>query len=156
MEARRELIQAVPIRYKRIHPDAVVPEYATDGSACADVRAIVPDGMIWIPPRRSAVIKTGLACSIPRGWDLTVYSRSGHGIKSGIRLANGTGIIDSDYRGELMVCLFNDSIEPFKVTHLDRIAQIKPTLAVRADFIEVDYLDDTGRGDGGFGSTGHR
>ncbi len=98
--------------------------------------------------------RTGLAFEVPHGHVLKVFSRSGHGFKYGVRLANGTGIIDSDYRGELMVCLKNDGPEPMVVHHGDRITQAMLVPIPQVELIEVQELSDTERGAGGFGSTG--
>lgn len=154
------------IKIKPIHPAAVIPVYKTAGAACFDLHAIVEaddslgatgiDGQsITIAPGNAAVINTGLKFEIPEGWVLKVFSRSGHGRDHGIRLANGTGIIDSDYRGELQVILHNDHrSKRFTVRHGDRIAQAMLEPALQHNIMVVDELSTTARGDGGFGSTG--
>lgn len=145
------------LRFKKLHPDAVVPQYATDGAACFDLHAIINNdiGADAILPGFFYTIRTGLAVEVPEGHALMVHSRSGHGFKFGVRLANATGIVDADYRGEIMVCLKNDGThEPLVINHGDRIAQAMVLPAPRVEFEEVDELSPTKRGAGGFGSTG--
>ena len=142
------------LRIKRLHPDAVVPEYQTPGAACFDLCAVIESQVTFIEPGRSATFRTGLSVEIPEGWRMDVFSRSGHGRKYGIRLANSTGKIDADYRGEVLVILHNDGASPFMVSHGDRIAQAEINPVHRAVFEVVDELTETERGTGGFGSTG--
>lgn len=154
------------IKIKPIHPTAVIPQYKTAGAACFDLHAVVEaddslgapgiDGhAITIAPGNSAVIRTGLTFELPVGWMLKVFSRSGHGRDDGIRLANGTGIIDSDFRGELQVILHNDHrSKRFTVRHGDRIAQAMLERAEQHMIMVVEELSTTERGAGGFGSTG--
>jgi len=142
------------IKIKKLHPDAMIPKYATEFSACFDLCAYMPDqsaGYIW--PK---VLSTGLAFEIPRGYAMMIYSRSGHGFNNDIRLANCVGVIDSDYRGEVKVKLANDdSYGQFLLfSHGDRIAQAMIIPVPDVNFIEVDDLTETERGAGGFGSTG--
>lgn len=144
------------IRVQRLHPAATLPEYATGGAAGFDLRAVaVHPG----PPDdhgRSVVCDTGLAMEIPPGWVLLLFSRSGHGFKHGIRLANCVGVIDSDYRGEIRVKLTSDRSTGFHLAlDLDRVAQGVLMQAPIAQFEEVDQLSTTERGTGGFGSTGN-
>lgn len=141
----------IKIKVRRMHEFAVLPKYATEGAACFDLRAAY-GGYVLEGERHS--FSTGLEFEIPPGHVMFLYSRSGHGFKHGIRLANGTGVIDSDYRGELKVCLQNDGWEAFIVEEGDRIAQamVMPIQAV--EFEEVLELSHTARGAGGFGSTG--
>jgi dUTP pyrophosphatase len=126
--------------------------YATTGSACFDI--VTVSDSVDITPGNSAVLKTDLAFEIPPGHVMMVYSRSGHGFKYGIRLSNGVGIIDSDYRGELMVKLHNDGNRVFSVNRGDRIAQAMIVPVTQVTFDTVDELSNTARGAGGFGSTG--
>ena len=145
------------LKIKKLHPDAVVPKYATAGAACFDLHAIIENDVSAdaVLPGLFYTFRTGLSFEVPYGHVLKVFSRSGHGFKHGIRLANGTGIIDSDYRGELMVCLKNDGpSEPLIVHHGDRIAQAMLVPIPRVELIEASELSDTERGTGGFGSTG--
>jgi len=140
------------IKVKTLSALAQLPAYATAGAACFDITT-VSDG-VDIIPGNSAVLKTDLAFEIPPGHVMMVYSRSGHGFKNGIRLANGTGVIDSDYRGELMVRLHNDGDRVFSVNRGDRIAQAMIVPVAQVAFETVDELSATARGVGGFGSTG--
>lgn len=144
------------LKIKRLHPDAVIPEYQTPGAACFDLHAVIDDysKSTTIKPGQSATFRTGLSVEIPEGWRMDVFSRSGHGFKCGVRLANGTGKIDSDYRGEIMVCLHNDGPLPLLVIDGRRIAQAEINPVYRAVFEVVDELTETERGTGGFGSTG--
>jgi dUTP pyrophosphatase len=151
----------IHLKVKKLHPEAKLPVRATEGAACFDICATVADtetgSTSWhhrIEPGGKAIVRTCLAFEVPPGWVLKVYSRSGHGFKNGVRLVNGTGIIDADYRGELMVGLHNDSEEAFFVATGDRIAQAMLERVEPVQFVEVDELSDTARGAGGFGSTG--
>ena len=132
------------------------PEYATAGSAAVDLRAALDEGSrVIIAPGARALIPTGLHVS-PESKNIVgiVAGRSGLGVKNGVSLANGIGVIDSDYRGEIHVCLINRGEEPFTVERGDRIAQLMFMPVCVADFELCDELDDTERGAGGFGSTG--
>ena len=140
------------IKVKTLSSLAQMPSYTTAGSACFDI-ATVSDS-VDITPGTSAVLKTDLAFEIPEGHVMMVYSRSGHGFKNGVRLANGTGVIDSDYRGELMVKLHNDGNRVFSVNRGDRIAQAMIVPVTQVAFENTQELSDTVRGTGGFGSTG--
>lgn len=140
------------LKIKRIHPDARLPVYASDGAACFDLFAIDGGQITSVFPK---AFRTGLAFEVPPGWALMVYSRSGHGFKDDVRLANCVGVIDSDYRGEVQVKLSCDlAAKPFFVSPGDRIAQAMLVPAQRFAFTEVDELSTTARGAGGFGSTG--
>lgn len=141
------------IEFQRISEKAVSPFYATEGAAAADV-CTISDIPVTIWPGQSAVFRTGLTFQVPVGYELKVYSRSGHGFKSGIRLSNCTGVLDSDYRGELMVKLHNDSGVPYVVGPQERICQVQLKEAYQHKFVEVYVLSDTSRGTNGFGSTG--
>lgn len=146
------------LNIKKLHPDAIVPAYASDGAACFDLHSLIDSccsvADCTVDPGEAIIIDTGLAFEIPRGWVMKIYSRSGHGFKNGIRLVNAVGVIDSDYRGHVKVGLHNDSDEPFVVCHGDRIAQAMLERAERVLFTVVDELSETERGAGGFGSTG--
>lgn len=140
----------------QLHPEAIVPSYATPAAACFDLRAILEgDEVVAEPQSPFPSIRTGLAFEIPHGWAMKIYSRSGHGFRDGVRLVNGTGIIDSDYRGEVMVGLHNDSDGLRAVKHGDRIAQAMLVPVQRVHMMLVSELSDTERGAGGFGSTGN-
>lgn len=141
------------LKVKKLQSSAIIPQYATAGAACFDIHAVE---CVRLPPYWRQTIKTGLAFEVPEGYALMVYSCSGHGAKKGVRLANCTGVIDSDYRGELMVALSNDSQDEFVVEAGDRIAQAMLVKVPRVDLVEVNELSETERGAGGFGSTGTR
>ena len=139
------------INIKQFHPDAHPPRYATYGAAAFDLVAIES---AEIPPMFAATVRTGLAFEIPPGYGMQILSRSGHGFKHGVRLSNAVGLIDPDYRGEVMVRLHNDGDAPFIVEAGDRVAQAMIVQAPRVTFAWADDLSSTTRGDGGFGSTG--
>lgn len=143
--------EADTLKVKRLHPDAVIPAYHTDGAACFDLHAL---SGAMIDRRTAAHIPTGLAFEIPAGYVMLIYSRSGHGFKHGVRLVNAVGVIDSDYRGEVVIGLHNDGLDWFTVLPGDRIAQAKIVPAPRFKINEVFDLSGTVRGAGGFGSTG--
>ena len=135
---------------------ANAPEYATSGSAAVDLRAAIDESeTVVIAPGARALIPTGLSIS-PETRDVVavIAGRSGLGVKKGVSLANGIGVIDSDYRGEIGVCLINNGEEPFEVHRGERIAQMMFLPVATANFIEVADLDETERGAGGFGHTG--
>ena len=138
--------------------DLGLPTYETAGAAGADLRANLPydlrDAGIEISPGGRALIPTGLRLEIPMGYEVQVRARSGLALKHGITLANAIGTIDSDYRGDLGVILWNGGTDTFRVTHDMRIAQMVVAPVVQATFAIVDALDETDRGAGGFGSTG--
>lgn len=143
------------LKVKRLDPEAPLPTIAKDGDACFDLRALLFEPtFISIFPGEQVLFATGLCFAIPRGYCMEVYSRSGHGINASVKLSNGTGIIDSGYRGQLVVGLRNDGSRPFLVRHLDRIAQFKLVEVPATVIVEVDELDETERGTGGLGSTG--
>jgi dUTP pyrophosphatase len=144
---------AVPVRVKRLpHGEGLdLPAYATQGAAGMDVLAA--EDVTLAPGARHAVA-TGLAMAIPPGFEIQVRPRSGLALKHGIGVPNAPGTIDSDYRGELKVILINHGTEPFAVRRGDRIAQLVLAPVVQASWLPVDELDETARGEGGFGSTG--
>ena len=138
--------------------DLGLPTYETVGAAGADLRANLSNDHrhagIEISPGGRALIPTGLRLEIPMGYELQVRARSGLALKHGITLANAIGTIDSDYRGDLGVILWNGGTDTFRVTHGMRIAQMVVAPVVQATFAIVDALGETDRGAGGFGSTG--
>ena len=149
------------LKVKALHPDAIVPQYATVGAACFDLHALMEksweegeDSYAQVNPGTPTVIRTGLAFEIPDGYVMLIFSRSGHGFKNDIRLANCVGVIDSDYRGELRVALYNESDTDYVIHDGDRIAQLMVLPVVQPTLEFVDELDETERGAGGFGSTG--
>lgn len=139
------------LKIKKLHEAARVPTYGSDGAACFDIYAIESE---TVHAREAHTFRTGLAFEVPEGYVMQVYSRSGHGFKHEIRLANCVGIIDADYRGELYVRLTNDSSIHFDVEPGDRIAQAMLVPIERCVFEQADDLQETLRGNGGLGSTG--
>lgn len=142
------------LNYTKTHEDAITPTYATDGSAAVDLYACGPHAAWFVGEGRPAVISTGIACAVPEGHVLLLFSRSGHGARNAVRLSNCVGVIDPDYRGEIAVCLTADAGGGLHVQHGDRIAQALLVATPRLELIEVDHLPATTRGTGGFGSTG--
>lgn len=143
----------VPVPIKRLeHFEGLeLPAYATDGAAGMDVLAA--EDLALAPGARHAVA-TGIAVAIPHGFEIQVRPRSGLALKHGITVANAPGTIDSDYRGEVKVILINLGSETFDIRRGDRIAQLVLAPVTRASWLPVDELDETVRGEGGFGSTG--
>lgn len=142
-----------PVSVKRLDPRAKLPAYGSADAAGADLYALT-DGPVTIAPGQTELIHTGLALAIPRGYVGLVYARSGLATRQGLAPANKVGVIDADYRGELMVSLYNHSGETRTVECGDRIAQLVIAPYLTARFQEAEELDDTERGKGGFGSTG--
>ena len=138
----------------KIGTEIPAPFYATPGSAAMDLHACV-DAPVTIPAGQRAVIPTGIAIALPSAeYVALVFARSGLGIKHGIAPANCVGVIDSDYRGEIMVGLQNSGDRDYTIQPADRIAQLMITPVIQAQIRLVEELDDTARGSGGFGSTG--
>ncbi|MFG6327437.1 MAG: dUTP diphosphatase [Lachnospiraceae bacterium] len=141
------------VNIKKLNQNAIIPSYGTEYSAGADLYACLNEP-VTINPGETAFIKTGLSIEIPAGYAGLVYARSGLSCKQGLAPANKVGVIDADYRGEIMVALHNHSGEAKTVGYGDRIAQLVITPFLTANFIEADELSATVRGGGGFGSTG--
>ena len=143
----------IGIRLKRLaHGEGLpAPAYASAGAAGLDI--VAAESLTLAPGARHAVA-TGFAVAVPEGFEIQVRPRSGLALKNGITCLNTPGTIDSDYRGEVKVILANLGQAPFEVVRGERIAQLVPAPVLRAEFAEVDELDDTARGAGGFGSTG--
>jgi dUTP pyrophosphatase len=146
-------LEEIPVRVTRLaHGEGLpLPAYATDGAAGMDV--VSAEDVSLAPGARHAVA-TGLALAIPPGFEIQVRPRSGLALKHGISVPNTPGTIDSDYRGELKVILINLGSDPFDIRRGDRVAQLVLAPVTRANWLEVDALDETARGKGGFGSTG--
>ncbi len=138
--------------------DVPLPAYATAGAAGADLRANLPveqrAGGLVLAPMARRIVPTGLRVAIPEGYEMQIRPRSGLALKHGITLPNTPGTIDCDYRGPLGVLLINFGTETFAIAHGDRIAQAVIAPVSLARFAVVEALDDTARGQGGFGSTG--
>ena len=147
------MTDTVPVRIKRLpHGHGLdLPAYATDGAAGMDILAA--EGVTLRPGQRHA-LATGLSVAIPHGYEIQVRPRSGLALKHGISVPNTPGTIDSDYRGELKIILINHSDTDFAIARGDRIAQLVLAPVTIARWEEVEELDATTRGDGGFGSTG--
>jgi len=143
----------IEILIKRLSKEVSLPKYETNGSSGMDLAANI-DANININPGKTAIIPTGLALSIPKGFEVQIRPRSGLAAKQKISVLNTPGTIDADYRGEIKVILINLGQEPFKVEKGLRIAQMVVCPIVQAQLKEVDDLNETERGKGGFGSTG--
>ncbi|MCQ2602843.1 MAG: dUTP diphosphatase [Clostridia bacterium] len=142
----------VKVKVKKLNDNAVVPKYGTAFSAGADLYAC--GDAVEIAPQETKIIHTGIAVEIPTGYVGLIYARSGLATKRGLAPANKVGVIDSDYRGELMVALHNHSAVSQTVESGERVAQLVIAPYLTADFEIAENLDDTVRGEGGFGSTG--
>jgi len=143
----------IAVKVKRLPHglDLPLPAYATAGAAGMDV--VAAEDVVIAPGARHPVA-TGLALAIPEGFEIQVRPRSGLAFKHGITVPNTPGTIDSDYRGELKVLLINHGVEPFAIQRGDRVAQLVLAPVVQAAWEEIEELDETARGAGGFGSTG--
>ena len=138
----------------KIGTEIPLPKFATAGAACMDLCACI-DAPVTLEAGARALIPTGIAIALPSAdYVALVFARSGLGIKQGVCLSNGVGVIDSDYRGEIGVGLVNLGQSAYTVQPGDRIAQLMVTPVVQPTVVQVSALDDTGRGAGGFGSTG--
>ena len=147
----------VPIRRLPNNPDLPLPAYETAGAAGMDLRAAIPeDEPIVLRPGARFAVPTGLAFALPDGFEGQVRPRSGLAARHGVTQVNTPGTIDADYRGEVKVILINLGEEDFTIRRGDRIAQLVIAPVTRAGWAEVESLDDTARGAGGFGSTGGR
>ncbi len=141
------------IAVKKLDERAVLPTYGSEYAAGADLYAVT-DGEVCFAPNETKLIKTGLALEIPEGYAGLIYARSGLASKRGLAPANKVGVVDADYRGEVMVALHNHSGVEQKISSGERIAQLVVTPFLKAEFLEAEALSDTVRGVGGFGSTG--
>lgn len=141
------------VNVKKIKENAVIPTYGSQFAAGADLYACL-DNDVTINPNDTVMIPTGIAVEIPVGYAGLIYARSGIATKRGLAPANKVGVIDSDYRGEIMVALHNHSGIAQTVSKNERVAQMVITPFLAVEFKETDTLDETARGEGGFGSTG--
>lgn len=142
------------IRLKKLSPEARVPTLGSSSAAGCDLYACLNKKEIRIAPGATQKINTGISVEIPDGYFGAIYARSGLATKKGLRPANCVGVIDSDYRGELIVALHNDTLYSQTVENGERVAQLVVTPYLSVEFEEVDELNETSRGEGGFGSTG--
>lgn len=144
------------VRIKRLYKEAILPTKGSPQAAAYDVYACITegDGTVAIKPHTTVKVGTGLSMAPPEGYFVGVYARSGLSSKEGLRPANCVGVCDEDYRGEYIVAVHNDSETERIIRHGDRIAQLILQKRYDMDFVEVDELDATERGAGGFGSTG--
>ena len=143
----------VKVLIKKLNSKVQLPKYKTDGSSGMDLMAFL-DTSINIKPQESAIIPTGISIAIPKDTEVQIRPRSGLAAKSNISVLNTPGTIDSDYRGEIKIILFNHGKEEFVINSNDRIAQMILMPIIKAEFEEVENLPKTLRGSGGFGSTG--
>lgn len=152
------MTEKIIVKFKRLSEnfnDIPVPEYATPGSAGMDIRAALEEELTLIPGQID-LIPTNISVEIPQGYEIQVRPRSGLAIKHGIGVLNSPGTIDSDYRGEIKIILINLSKEDFKISSGDRIAQLVLSKVYRAEMQESDELNNSKRGEGGFGHTGNK
>jgi dUTP pyrophosphatase len=143
----------VKILVKKLDSRVKLPSYKTIGSSGMDLMALT-DKPITILPKKSYLVPTGISVAIPKNYEIQIRPRSGLAAKNNISVLNTPGTIDSDYRGEIKIILFNHGSDEFLINNGDRIAQIVLMPVHKIDFEEVDNLPDTVRGEGGFGSTG--
>ena len=141
------------IRVKKLHPNAILPTYGSTEAAGADLYACLDEPVV-VEPGKTAWIPVGFAREVPKGCAGLVYARSGLACKKGLAPANKVGVIDSDYRGPVTVVLYNHGSEAQTISHGERIAQMVITPVLTPAYEAVEDLSDTGRGQGGFGSTG--
>ena len=153
----RPTLDAILIKVKRLesNSDIPLPGYESEGSSGLDIRASVTETVL-LKPGEIKLIPTGLAVSVPPGYEAQVRPRSGLALHHGIGMVNSPGTIDSDYRGEIGIVMINWGTGPFVIRRGDRIAQMVVSKVYRADLVEVDDLDVTPRGEGGFGHTGRK
>lgn len=148
-------MEKIPIKIKRLDEttDLPLPSYESQGSSGMDLRASVREPVL-LNPGEIRLVPTGLAVSVPHGYEAQIRPRSGLALKHGIGMVNAPGTIDSDYRGEIGIIVINWGQRPFTIRRGDRIAQMIITKVYQADILEVGVLDSTGRGEGGFGHSG--
>ncbi len=147
------MVTTIPVNIKKLNDNAVIPTYGSEYAAGADLYACIED-TVTIEPGETKLIPTGLAMELPIGYAGLIYARSGLASKKGLAPANKVGVVDSDYRGEVMVALHNHSNVSASIDPKERIAQLVITPYIAAIFNTVESLEDTARGEGGFGSTG--
>ena len=143
------------IAVKKLDERAVLPTYGSEFSAGADLYAVCDEDLVFAP-NETKLVHTGLAMEIPEGYAGLIYARSGLASKRGLAPANKVGVVDSDYRGEIMVALHNHSGVEQRIAPRERIAQLVIAPFLKGEYFEVETLSDTVRGEGGFGSTGRK
>ncbi len=143
------------LKVKKVRENATLPTYGSEDAAASDLYACMEEN-ITIAPGETVFVPTGLAVAIPKGYGGFIYARSGLSCKQGLAPANKVGIVDADYRGEVMVALHNHSKEERTIEPQERIAQFVVAPYMKVNYVEVEELDDTERGEGGFGSTGKK
>ena len=143
----------VKVLIKKLNPDVEIPGYKTNGASGMDLMAFI-EKPIKIAPNSSYIVPTGLSIAFSEDYEVQIRPRSGLAAKKGITVLNTPGTIDSDYRGEIKIILFNHGKEDFIIKNKDRVAQMILTPVIKMEFEEIDNLPDTLRGEGGFGSTG--
>ena len=144
------------VNFKKLNENAVMPTYGSQFAAGADLYACTNGETVTFAPGETKLIKTGLAMEIPEGYAGLIYARSGIANKRGLAPSNKVGVVDSDYRGEIMVSLHNHSTETQEIADKERIAQMVIAPFLKVQYTEVEELTDTVRGEGGFGSTGKK
>lgn len=154
LNAKAYRYRKIPVEIIRINENAIIPKKMTDEAAGCDLYACLENNSATIKPHQTVKINTGIKMAIPQGYFGAIYARSGLATKDGLRPANCVGVIDSDYRGEIIVALFNDSNKEKVINTGDRIAQLVIQSYQNVNFIETRELDETDRGNGGFGSSG--
>ena len=142
------------VQIQRLRPNVTIPRYQTEHASAMDLCAAL-DAPVVLGPLERALVPTGFAMALPEGYEAQIRARSGLSLKHGITMANGIGTIDADYRGEIGVIAFNCSNKAFTIEPDMRIAQMVIAKYEKATWVEVDELDETVRGKGGYGSTGH-
>jgi len=143
----------IKVLVKKLEPSVKLPSYKTNGASGMDLMAFI-DNSIELKPGESCLVPTGLSVAFPEEYEIQIRPRSGLAVKNSISVLNTPGTIDSDYRGEIKVILFNHSKENFKINNNDRIAQMILTPVIKMDLEETNELPESIRGEGGFGSTG--
>lgn len=146
----------IKINFKRLNENAKVPTYGSEFSAGADLYACTNGETVTIAPGETKLIHTGIAMEIPEGYAGLIYARSGIANKRGLAPSNKVGVVDADYRGEIMVSLHNHSNQQQEIADFERIAQMVITPFLKVEYTETDELSETVRGEGGFGSTGKK
>lgn len=142
------------VNFKKLNENAIMPTYGSEFAAGADLYACTNGETVTFGPGETKLIKTGIAMEIPEGYAGLIYARSGIANKRGLAPSNKVGVVDSDYRGEIMVSLHNHSLVEQSITDGERIAQMVIAPFLKVEYTEVDELTETVRGEGGFGSTG--